>query len=87
MKILAIDVGGTHVKVLMSGEREPRKFESGPTLTAKRMVDGVKKITAEWKFDAVSIGFPGPDQVYSVEGSRPRYPINLCSHSSRLANL
>jgi len=60
MKVLVIDVGGTHVKVLVSGEREPRKFESGPTLTAKQMVSGVKKIAGGWKYDAVSIGFPGP---------------------------
>src|SRR5215469_11834697 len=60
MNVLVIDVGGTHVKVLLSGECEPRKFESGPTLTAKEMVAGVKKIAVDWKYDAVSIGFPGP---------------------------
>jgi polyphosphate glucokinase len=60
MKILVIDVGGTHVKVLVSGESEPRKFASGPKLTARQMVTGVKKIARDWKYDAVSIGFPGP---------------------------
>jgi polyphosphate glucokinase len=60
MKALVIDVGGTHVKVLVSGEIEPRKFVSGPKLTAKQMVAGVKKITRDWKYDVVSIGFPGP---------------------------
>ena len=60
MKVLVIDVGGTHVKVLVSGEREPRKFDSGPTLTARQMVAGVKKIIGDWKYDVVSIGFPGP---------------------------
>jgi len=60
MKILAIDIGGTHVKVLLSGEATPRKFESGPKLTAKQMVAGVKEITKDWKYEAVSIGFPGP---------------------------
>ena len=60
MKILAIDIGGTHVKVLLSGEATPRKFNSGPKLTAKQMVAGVKEITKDWKYDAVSIGFPGP---------------------------
>ena len=58
--MLVIDVGGTHVKVLVTGEREPRKFASGPTLTARQMVAGVKKIIGDWKYDAVSIGFPGP---------------------------
>lgn len=60
MKILAIDVGGTHVKVLLSGEEIPRKFESGPSLTAKKMVVGVKAITKDWKYDVVSLGYPGP---------------------------
>ena len=60
MKVLVIDVGGTHVKVLISGERELRKFASGPTLTARQMVAGVKKITGDWKYDGVSIGYPGP---------------------------
>ena len=60
MNVLVIDVGGTHVKVLVSGEREPRKFASGPRLTAEQMVAGVEKISGDWKYDAVSIGVPGP---------------------------
>jgi polyphosphate glucokinase len=60
MNVLVIDVGGTHVKVLVSGEREPRKFVSGPTLTARQMVAEVKKVAADWQYEAVSIGFPGP---------------------------
>jgi polyphosphate glucokinase len=60
MKVLAIDVGGTHVKVLLSGEDTPRKFDSGPKLTAEEMVAGVKAITRDWKYGAVSIGYPGP---------------------------
>ena len=59
-KVLAIDVGGTHVKVLLSGQQTPRKFESGPKLTASEMVKGVKKLTKDWKFDAISLGYPGP---------------------------
>jgi polyphosphate glucokinase len=60
MKILAIDVGGTHVKALLSGEETPRKFVSGPEMTAKKMVAGVKDITKDWKYDVVSIGYPAP---------------------------
>ncbi len=60
MNVLAVDVGGTHVKVLCSGESEPRKFPSGPKMTAQEMVVGVKAIAAGWLFDAVSIGYPGP---------------------------
>jgi polyphosphate glucokinase len=60
MKVLVIDVGGTHIKVLVSGEMEPRKFASGPALRAKQMVAGVKKVVGDWRYEAVSIGFPGP---------------------------
>jgi polyphosphate glucokinase len=58
--VLVIDVGGTHVKVLATGQKQPRKLESGPTLTARQMVSGVKKLTSDWTYDAVSIGYPGP---------------------------
>jgi polyphosphate glucokinase len=60
MNVLAVDVGGTHVKILATGQKEPRKFVSGPTMTAEQMVAGVKKLAADWKFDHVSIGYPGP---------------------------
>lgn len=60
MKILVIDVGGTHIKVHRPGHREPVKILSGPTMTAKRMVAKVKKIAGSWKYSAVSIGYPGP---------------------------
>jgi len=59
VKVLAIDVGGTHVKALASGHKEPRKIPSGPTLTARRMVTGIKQATSDWTYDVVSIGYPG----------------------------
>ena len=60
MHVLVVDVGGTHVKVLATGQNEAREFPSGPTLTAEQMVAGVKKLAGDWKYDAVSIGYPGP---------------------------
>ena len=60
MRVLVVDVGGTHVKVLATGEKAPREFISGPALTAQQMVDGVKSVAAEWTYVAVSIGYPGP---------------------------
>jgi len=60
MRVLVVDVGGTHVKVLATGEPAHRELASGPTLTAAQMVAGVKPLTADWKYDAVSIGYPGP---------------------------
>ncbi len=73
MKVLVVDVGGTHVKILVSGKRVSRKFASGPTLTAKQMVSGVKKLADDWQYDAVSIGYPG-----SVIRQRPSAePHNL----------
>lgn len=60
MRVLVVDIGGTHVKVHVTGQKTPREFPSGPTLTAEQMVEGVKTVAAEWKYDAVSIGYPGP---------------------------
>src|ERR1700745_1036436 len=60
MNVLVIDIGGTHVKVLATGQDAHREFESGPALTPKRMVSGVRKLVADWKYDVVSIGYPGP---------------------------
>jgi len=73
MKVLAVDVGGTNIKVLATGETEPRKIPSGPTLTPQQMVPELRKLTAEWTYDVVSIGYPGP-----VHGGRPvAEPHNL----------
>jgi polyphosphate glucokinase len=60
MNVLVVDVGGNHVKILVTGQKQSREFPSGPTLTAKQMVAGVKKLARDWKYDAVSIGYPGP---------------------------
>jgi polyphosphate glucokinase len=60
MNVLVIDVGGTNVKVLATGQTERRKFPSGPTLTPERMVAEVKEITKDWKYDVVSLGIPTP---------------------------
>ena len=57
--VLVVDVGGTHVKILSTGREEPRKIVSGPALTPQRMVSGVKTLARGWKYDGVSIGYPG----------------------------
>ncbi len=59
-KILVIDVGGTNVKVLVTGQKEPVKIPSGPEMTARKMVKDVRKVAAGWDYSAVSIGYPGP---------------------------
>lgn len=58
-KILAIDVGGTHVKIMLSPKSEELEFKSGPRLTAKQMVTRVKALARDWDYDVVSIGYPG----------------------------
>jgi polyphosphate glucokinase len=60
MNVLVIDVGGTGVKILATGQSERRKMVSGPTLTVEDMVAGVKELAGDWKYDVVSIGYPGP---------------------------
>ena len=58
-RVLAVDIGGTNVKILATGEAEPRKFASGKDLTPRKMVAGVMKLAGNWKYDVVSIGYPG----------------------------
>lgn len=73
MKVLVVDVGGTHVKVLATGEEAHRKFDSGPDLTPDEMVSGVKKIADGWEYEAVSMGYPGP----VMRGHPVSDPVNL----------
>jgi predicted NBD/HSP70 family sugar kinase len=54
-----LDVGGSHVKCLASGRKTRVEFESGPRLTPREMVKKVRQITRRWRYDAVSIGYPG----------------------------
>jgi polyphosphate glucokinase len=72
-RILVIDIGGSHVKVMTGRLHVKREFESGTLLSAKEMVRKVKNLTKDWSYDAISIGFPGP-----VVGNRPlKEPHNL----------
>jgi polyphosphate glucokinase len=59
-RVLVVDVGGTSIKILATGQDEHRSFPSGPTLTPQQMVSGVKKLAQGWSYDVVSIGYPGP---------------------------
>jgi polyphosphate glucokinase len=59
MNVLVIDIGGNNVKILATGQRKPRRFSSGSNLTPKQLVAAVKKHTRGWKYDVVSIGYPG----------------------------
>lgn len=58
--VLAIDIGGSHVKIRIPSDPEPRRFESGPTLTPQQMVEGVLGLAKDWKFTSVTIGIPAP---------------------------
>jgi len=59
MNILSVDVGGTNIKILASGQNDARKFPSGRKMTPARMVAGIQELAADWKYDVVSIGYPG----------------------------
>jgi polyphosphate glucokinase len=59
MRVLVVDVGGTSVKILATGQEIPRKFPSGRKLTPAAMVAGVKALAGSWEYDAVAIGYPG----------------------------
>jgi polyphosphate glucokinase len=62
VNVLAIDVGGSHVKLLVSNASEPRRFVSGPKMTPELMVAGIHSLLGDWKFDVATIGYPGPVQ-------------------------
>jgi polyphosphate glucokinase len=72
-KVLVIDVGGTHVKILATGHKTERKTASGPQMTAKAMCSWVGTAAQDWQYDVVSIGYPGP----VVHGKPMREPHNL----------
>src|SRR5262249_55167305 len=72
-RVLVVDVGGNAVKILASGHDVHRSFPSGPKMTPKDMVKGVKKLTADWAYDVVSIGYPGP----VLHGKPVAEPYNL----------
>jgi polyphosphate glucokinase len=73
MKILVVDVGGTNVKILATGRKRPRKIPSGPDMTAAEMVKRVLEASADWGYDHVSVGYPGP----VVRGQPLLEPRNL----------
>jgi len=72
-RTLVIDVGGTHIKVLATGHQEPREIPSGPAMTPDKMVRDVKRITGDWKYEHVTVGYPGP----VIHGRPLREPHNL----------
>ena len=57
--VLTVDIGGSSVKVLATGETEPRKRRSGNKLIPAKMVEMVQKLAEGWNYEAVSIGYPG----------------------------
>jgi polyphosphate glucokinase len=59
-KVLVVDIGGTHIKLLATGQKVPLKLPSGPKMTPRRMVTLVKRATSKWKYSAISMGYPGP---------------------------
>ncbi len=73
MKILVIDIGGSHVKMLTSGETESVRTDSGPTLTPQEMVDAATAATSHWQYDVITIGVPTP----VVDQQLLHDPVNL----------
>jgi polyphosphate glucokinase len=73
VRVLVIDVGGTHVKIAGSWDRVTHRIPSGPTMTAADMARAVMELTKGWDYEAISLGYPGP-----VKDNRPfREPINI----------
>jgi glucose-6-phosphate isomerase len=73
MRVLVVDIGGTHVKLMHSGSPEARKFDSGPGFTPQQVVDGIKANTRDWNYDFITIGIPSP----VIRGAVMEEPWNL----------
>jgi predicted NBD/HSP70 family sugar kinase len=73
MNVLVIDVGGSNVKILATGQKQSRKFPSGTSLTPQLMVAGVKELAADWAYDVITLGYPGVVR----QGNIVREPQNL----------
>ena len=73
MRILVVDVGGTHVKLLASRQQEPRQIDSRRCRTPRRMVSAVQRAVQDWRYDRISLGYPG----FVVEGRPLAEPANL----------
>lgn len=71
--VLVVDVGGTHIKVYAKGRRQPVKIDSGPAMTPKKMVQAVRTAVDGWRYDVVSLGYPGP----VVLGKPLHNPVNI----------
>jgi polyphosphate glucokinase len=72
-RVLVVDVGGTHLKILASGQRTPRKIASGPKMTAQLMCNWVRKAASDWRYEVAAIGYPGP----VVHGRPVHEPYNM----------
>lgn len=72
-RVLVVDIGGNHVKVLVTGQKQPRKLPSGQSLTPAGMVREVKRAVKDWQFDVVAVGYPGP----VIQGRPLKEPHNL----------
>jgi polyphosphate glucokinase len=73
MNVLVIDVGGTNIKLKLQNGEEIRKIPSGPALSGQHMVNAVRQVTADWTYDVITIGYPGP----VIKGSIALEPVNL----------
>ncbi len=73
MNVLVVDIGGSKVKIRVTGEERRRAAPSGPEMTATEMAETVGKLALGWHYDVVSIGFPGP----VLDGKVLKEPRNL----------
>jgi predicted NBD/HSP70 family sugar kinase len=72
-QVLVIDIGGTNIKLLATGQEQPTKIPSGPTLTPEQLVTAVTETTRDWNIERISVGFPGP----IAKGAIVKEPVNL----------
>jgi polyphosphate glucokinase len=85
MKVLVVDVGGTHIKVASTDNLVPIKIVSGPTMNAAEMAQQVLAATTAWSYDAISIGYPGPVWIDFPYQKAFRKPIRFINDAAMQA--
>jgi predicted NBD/HSP70 family sugar kinase len=75
MKVLVLDIGGSNLKLRMSGQEQRTKVPTGPEYGPERLVADLAGATADWDYEVVTVGFPAP----IIGGRIPFEPQNLGS--------
>jgi predicted NBD/HSP70 family sugar kinase len=83
MRVLVIDIGGSDVKVFANNQRY--EIPSGPGMTPQRLLPEIRKAINGWRYDAVSIGYPGRVRRNALEENAPNLGKGWVGYNFRKA--